>query len=638
VLYLCAVLAASAQLTERPGNSLDDPVLVPRDLTGLSIKTPRVRVVHTSDPALEGGSMYLQEADPWLGYKWGHDLFQREFRERDGVFGNTGALYGLTLADGATKMMDHAHVNSCAVCHNTPYRDGGAGAVIPKNGGEGRKAPHLFGAGLVEMLGWQIRQEALAIADTNRDGWISLAEAKDKRCVIKNLPDGVTGEATAIDFGSFEDLDGSGRPNLNAAFSIIYVDQNGQRIPFATNLHFPGVAGYTLEFQSFGFGQLSAQFQPPIATTLRAFIATAWDTHCGLQAFDPVTSDNPDNLGFTGLSNAGQRQCITAALKDRGVKRGPTGISLDDPDGDGYCEEISAGDLDMAEWFLLNHPAPAQTKVTAEVQQGGKLFKQMQCATCHVADWQIQAASPGTADYTQRFAGDRRFFDLQVAWNDATQRLEGKLVSLSTVKDGLTKPKQGAYTVRGLYSDFKYHDAGSDFYQTQYDGSVVKLWRTRPLWGVGTTAPYGHDGASLTLDDVIRRHGNEAQSSHDAYVRATDAERAAVLAFLNSLVLYQTDRLPCDVNGDGKISEHFMVAGMDTGPERFNPEWLFKVPGKIEGPVAMLKGEKIVSFALVNVRQAYGLDLKYLKDSDNDGFPDVIDPEPFVTGYHDGVK
>jgi len=51
-LYLLAVLGVSAQLTERPGNSLDDPVLVPRDLTGLSIKTPRVRVVHTSDPAL----------------------------------------------------------------------------------------------------------------------------------------------------------------------------------------------------------------------------------------------------------------------------------------------------------------------------------------------------------------------------------------------------------------------------------------------------------------------------------------------------------------------------------------------------------------------------------------------------------
>ena len=28
-----------------------------------------------------------------------------------------------------------------------------------------------------------------------------------------------------------------------------------------------------------------------------------------------------------------------------------------------------------------------------------------------------------------------------------------------------------------------------------------------------------------------------------------------------------------------------MVQGMDTGLERFNPEWLFSVPGKIEGPI-----------------------------------------------------
>ena len=36
--------------------------------------------------------------------------------------------------------------------------------------------------------------------------------------------------------------------------------------------------------------------------------------------------------------------------------------------------------------------------------------------------------------------------------------------------------------------------------------------------------------------------------------------------------------------------------------ERFNPEWLFKVPGKIEGPIENVRGEKIVSHALTNVR------------------------------------
>src|SRR5438067_216234 len=136
-----APLAARGQITERPGNSRSDPRAEPRDLSGLSLKNPRCRVVHTSDPAKEGGSMYLQTVDPWLGYQWGRSLFQRSFREKDGVFGQTGKLDGNLLSDGVTPMMDRGHVSSCAICHNTPYRDAGAGATIPKNGGTGRNTP-----------------------------------------------------------------------------------------------------------------------------------------------------------------------------------------------------------------------------------------------------------------------------------------------------------------------------------------------------------------------------------------------------------------------------------------------------------------------------------------------------------------
>ena len=199
VLSLVALLAGHrlhAQLGERPGNSQDNPIDVPRDLSGCSIKIPRIHVVHTTDPNLPGGSMYLQQVDPWLGYKWGWSLTQREFRERDGVYGDAGKLDGIILPDGVTKMMSRSHANSCAICHNTPYRDGGAGANIAKNGGEGRNTPHMFGAGLVEMIGMQLRLKALALADTNRDGWISKEEMKGKRCVIGNVPSVVRGPSS----------------------------------------------------------------------------------------------------------------------------------------------------------------------------------------------------------------------------------------------------------------------------------------------------------------------------------------------------------------------------------------------------------------------------------------------------------
>src|SRR5262245_24532621 len=199
------VFWAHAQLTERPGCATDHPIDVPRDLSGLSIKIPRVRVVHTTDPALAGGSMYLQQADPWLGFAWGRSLFQRSFRERDGVFGEAGKLDGMLLPDGATRIMDRGHVNSCGACHNVPYRDAGAGMTIAKNGGTGRNTPHLFGAGLIEMIGDHMRKQALRIADENGDGWISFAEAKSKRCRIVPTPN-----AEPIDYGSFADEDDNG--------------------------------------------------------------------------------------------------------------------------------------------------------------------------------------------------------------------------------------------------------------------------------------------------------------------------------------------------------------------------------------------------------------------------------------------
>jgi hypothetical protein len=179
---------------------------------------------------------------------------------------------------------------------------------------------------------------------------------------------------------------------------------------------------------------------------------------------------------------------------------------------------------------------------------------------------------------------------------------------------------------------------GEAFYQMQFDGTIVKKWRTAPLWGLASTAPFGHDGASLSIDQVIRRHGGEALESQKGYLALKSSERKLIIEFLQSLVLYSTESIPCDIDGDGKISEHFMVQGMDTGIERMNPEWMFKVPGKIEGPTQNVKNEKIISYALTNVREAYGQELDMLKDSDNDGFPDVIDPEPLKKGFKDGVN
>ncbi|MBI3890329.1 MAG: hypothetical protein HY303_02215 [Candidatus Wallbacteria bacterium] len=611
----------------RPGTSWDNPLERPRDLSGRSIKTSRVRAVHTTDPALPGGTAYLLEVDPWLGYQRGRELTLREFAVADGVFGESGRQAGPRLEDGATKMATRDHASSCAMCHNTPWRDMGSGATFAKNGGRGRNTPHLFGAGLMEMLGWQNRLKLLEEADANRDGWISQEEAKGREAYLEPFPAGSSGRHERLALGRFDDADGDGRPDLDPIVAVFYVDAQGKRIPWARTLRDKGVAGYNLEFQVFGYGHHRRQTEhgAPIPSTLRAFTAAAFDLHSGLQSFDPTILEDPDGDGLSGVSLAGAQQFATAAGRDRGAVRDGRGHSADDPDRDGKIEEISEGDLDLAEWFQLNHPRPAERLVSAAAARGRETFSRVGCAGCHTPDWQILAGNPNSKDYAKRYAGDRRFFDLEVK-PDAAGELTGRVVTLAENRTDARRPRCGAFTVRGLYSDLRTHDLGEGFAEMQFDGSVIRRHRTTPLWGVGSTAPYGHDGASLDLDAAIRRHGGEAQTVTQSYAALPAEGREELVAFLSGLVLYSTEDLPCDVNGDGRVEPHFAVAGRDTGRERFNPEWLFRVPGRIEGPVTAPDGSKVVSFALTNVDEAYGTKLGLLRDEDGDGFPDDLAP------------
>jgi len=64
---------------------------------------------------------------------------------------------------------------------------------------------------------------------------------------------------------------------------------------------------------------------------------------------------------------------------------------------------------------------------------------------------------------------------------------------------------------------------------------------TEPLWGVATTAPYGHDGRSINLKEVILRHGGEAQRARDSFNRMSDLQQDAILAYLNTLILFPPD-------------------------------------------------------------------------------------------------
>ena len=123
---------------------------------------------------------------------------------------------------------------------------------------------------------------------------------------------------------------------------------------------------------------------------------------------------------------------------------------------------------------------------------------------------------------------------------------------LDVIDDGqiypLMLPQNESFEVRDFYSDLKRHDLGPAFHERDFDGSMVTEFVTEPLWGVGSTAPYGHDGRSINLDAVIRRHGGEAEKSSSEYARLPDRERNDLIAFLQSLVLFPPDDTASNLN------------------------------------------------------------------------------------------
>jgi CxxC motif-containing protein (DUF1111 family) len=58
------------------------------------------------------------------------------------------------------------------------------------------------------------------------------------------------------------------------------------------------------------------------------------------------------------------------------------------------------------------------------------------------------------------------------------------------------------------------------------------VFLTPRLWGDGSTAPYGPNGAFRMLDEVIVAHGGDARFSRDAYLALDPQQRDGIVAFL----------------------------------------------------------------------------------------------------------
>ena len=85
-----------------------------------------------------------------------------------------------------------------------------------------------------------------------------------------------------------------------------------------------------------------------------------------------------------------------------------------------------------------------------------------------------------------------------------------------------------------LFSDLLLHDVGTGDGIVQANGLAHEI-RTPALWGVRFRRPLLHDGSAATIEEAILRHKNEGRLSRLGFEKLSDADRAALVAFLKTL-------------------------------------------------------------------------------------------------------
>jgi hypothetical protein len=269
--------------------------------------------------------------------------------------------------------------------------------------------------------------------------------------------------------------------------------------------------------------------------SLREFIVGAFDGEMGLQAHDPELT----------AAEAGGRMVTPAGMVlDGTLDRIEPPRELSDPQGS-TGHELPTSLVDHLEFYLLNYFKPGTYRQTRATQLGHQLMAKIGCTRCHIADLPL----------TQ----DRRVADVETVYDSQRGGLNGLFATATPLHDEVddgsefpTKkpPLLQPFLVRNIFTDLKRHDLGPNFHEQDFNGTVRTRFMTMPLWGVGSTSPYGHDGRSINLEEVILRHGGEAQASRQAFAQLPEDEQDAVLRFLSSLVLFPPDDTASNLDPD----------------------------------------------------------------------------------------
>jgi mono/diheme cytochrome c family protein len=449
-------------------------------------------------------SSFIIARDPFRAIRRGRQLFQRKFLRVQGQ----GPLAGDGIGDINTNLALGAGLSdSCAGCHGRPRGAAGSGGDVVTRP-DSRDAPHLFGLGLKEMLADEITTDLREV----RDQALARAHATG-HAATKTL------NSKGINYGSI-----TAQPNGTLDTSQVRGVNPDLRVrPFFAH-----------------GGKIS----------IREFLVGAFNDEMGLQSVDPEMMQAHNGSRVT--TPAGM---VLDGAQDQ-IESPPTDNELADPDHDGIANEVPTSLVDFMEFYLLNYFKPAVYQQTRETLYGRAVFDRIGCAQCHVADLQINR-DRRVADVETSYDPERGIFNSLFATATPLVNAMDDHSGFPTLK----QPRLQPFLVRNIFTDFKRHNLGPGFYERNFDGTLRTEFLTTPLWGVGSTGPYGHDGRSINLMEVILRHGGEAREARDAFAGLSSPQQDRVLAFLNSLVLFPPDDTASNLDPGNPAATNFPQFG-----------------------------------------------------------------------------
>lgn len=450
------------------------------------------------DSMTPGSSIFIIERDPFRSVRRGRQLFQRKFTRVQGQGPNEGDGVGDLNTDNP---IGAGLSDNCALCHGRPRGSAGAGGDVATRP-DSRDTPHLFGLGLREMLADEITTDLRS----TREQATALAR-KSGQTITLSL------DSKGINYGSI-----TARPDGLVDYSRVRgVDSDLRVKPF-------NAEGSTI--------------------SIREFVVTALHRELGLEVNDPdlaKASAGGRVVTPSGMVLDGSRDKITPPPP---------------PDAESGQYNLDPAVVDHLEFYLLNYFKPGLGKQDATTEHGRAVFNKIGCNSCHVSDLPIRH--------------DRRVADVQTVYDPANGNFNALFATatalVNSLNDGsghppLQQPQGSPFLVQNIFTDFKRHDLGPNFYERNYDGTTQKQFLTRALWGVGTKSSHGHDGRSISLDEVILRHGGEAQASRDAYAKLAERDSDALQKFLNSLILFPPDDTASNLDPGNRSTPGFPQFG-----------------------------------------------------------------------------